>query len=141
MAKEIRVPALGESVTEATIGQWFKKEGEAVTADEPLVELETDKVTVEVRAPGAGVLASISAKPGDTVNVGALLGAIGSGGAATPTRSAAPPKAVPAPAPVAPTPAVAKAEAAAPLSPAVRKLVEERHLEPQNIQGSGRTAG
>ena len=77
MAAEIRVPALGESVTEATIGQWFKKVGDAVAADEPVVELETDKVTIEVPAPSAGVLESISANPGDTVNVGALIGAIG----------------------------------------------------------------
>jgi len=82
MATEIRVPALGESVTEATIGKWFKKPGDAVKADEPLVELETDKVTVEVPAPAAGVLADIAAKEGDTVNVGALLGAIDAGAAA-----------------------------------------------------------
>src|SRR5438270_13468508 len=82
MTKEIRVPQLGESVTEATIAQWFKHEGDAVKADEPLVELETDKVTVEVPAPAAGVLSAISAKPGQTVNVGALLGAIEEGAAA-----------------------------------------------------------
>jgi len=76
MATEIRVPTLGESVTEATIGKWFKKPGEAVKADEPIVELETDKVTVEVPAPAAGVLAEIVAKDGDTVGVGALLGSI-----------------------------------------------------------------
>ena len=76
MATDIRVPTLGESVTEATIGQWFKKVGDAVAADEPLVELETDKVTIEVPAPSAGVLESIAANPGDTVNVGALIGAI-----------------------------------------------------------------
>lgn len=74
MTMEIRVPTLGESVTEATIGRWFKKPGEAVSADEPLVELETDKVTVEVPAPAAGVLAEVLAKPGDTVGVGAVLG-------------------------------------------------------------------
>ena len=77
MATEIRVPTLGESVTEATIGQWFKKVGDAVAADEPVVELETDKVTIEVPAPAAGVLESIAANPGDTVNVGALIGASG----------------------------------------------------------------
>ena len=81
MAKEIRVPALGESVTEATIAKWFKKAGEAVKADEPLVELETDKVTVEVPAPASGKLSSISAEPGVTVNVGALLGMIEEGAA------------------------------------------------------------
>ncbi|MFY9623284.1 MAG: biotin/lipoyl-containing protein, partial [Rhodoplanes sp.] len=73
---EIRVPTLGESVTEATIGRWFKKAGEAVTADEPLVELETDKVTIEVPAPAAGVLSEIAAENGETVAVGALLGQI-----------------------------------------------------------------
>ena len=88
MTTEIRVPALGESVTEATIAKWMKSEGDAVSADEPLVELETDKVSVEVPAPAAGVLASISAKEGDTVEVNALLGAIEAGGAAK--KSSAP---------------------------------------------------
>src|SRR6188768_1497216 len=80
---EIRVPTLGESVTEATIGRWFKKAGDAVAVDEPLVELETDKVTIEVPAPSAGVLGEIAAKDGETVAVGALLGQIneGAGGA------------------------------------------------------------
>src|ERR1700687_371131 len=76
---EIRVPTLGESVTEATIGRWFKKPGEAVAVDEPLVELETDKVTIEVAAAAAGVLSDIKAKDGDTVAVGALLGSIAEG--------------------------------------------------------------
>ncbi|MER2607102.1 MAG: biotin/lipoyl-containing protein, partial [Siculibacillus sp.] len=79
MAIEIKVPTLGESVTEATIAKWFKKPGEAVKADEPLVELETDKVTVEVPAPASGVLETIVAKDGDTVGVGALLGTLGEG--------------------------------------------------------------
>ena len=79
MAKEIRVPALGESVTEATIAKWFKNVGDAVKADEPMVELETDKVTVEVPAPASGKLTSIAAAAGTTVNVGALLGAIEEG--------------------------------------------------------------
>src|SRR5882757_8891037 len=81
MATEIRVPTLGESVTEATIGKWFKKVGDAIAVDEPLVELETDKVTVEVPAAGAGTLAEITVKEGETVNVGALLGSISAGGA------------------------------------------------------------
>ena len=81
MAKEIRVPALGESVTEATIAKWFKQAGEAVKADEPLVELETDKVTVEVPAPASGKLLAIDAVAGSTVNVGALLGSIEEGAA------------------------------------------------------------
>src|SRR5579863_8586279 len=103
---EIRVPTLGESVTEATIGKWFKKPGDAVAVDEPLVELETDKVTIEVPAPAAGVLGDIEAKDGDTVAVGALLGQIkeGAAGAAAAKpgpkpAEAAPPKATPAPAP------------------------------------------
>jgi len=82
MATEIRVPTLGESVTEATIGRWFKKVGEPIAADEPIVELETDKVTVEVPAPSAGTLQEIAVKEGETVEVGALLGSIGEGGAA-----------------------------------------------------------
>src|SRR5215475_3343928 len=81
---EIRVPALGESVTEATIGKWFKKAGDAVAVDEPLVELETDKVTIEVPAPAAGVLADVAVKDGDTVAVGALLGQIKEGPGAVP---------------------------------------------------------
>src|SRR6187455_1514883 len=86
---EIRVPTLGESVTEATIGKWFKKPGDAVAVDEPLVELETDKVTIEVPAPAAGTLAAISAKDGDTVAVGALLGEIKEGAAPSKTSPAA----------------------------------------------------
>src|SRR3954471_16249122 len=82
---EIRVPTLGESVTEATIGKWFKQPGEAVAVDEPLVELETDKVTIEVPAPAAGVLADVAAKGGETVAVGAVLGKIQEGVGAGPT--------------------------------------------------------
>ncbi len=90
MSTEIRVPTLGESVTEATVGKWFKKPGDAVKADEPLVELETDKVTLEVNAPAAGVLGDLVAKEGETVGVNALLGAVlaGSGGAAAPKPEA-----------------------------------------------------
>src|SRR6266404_8540461 len=84
---DIRVPALGESVTEATIGKWFKKPGDAVVVDEPLVELETDKVTIEVPAPAAGVLSDIAAKDGETVAVGALLGQIKEGAGAPPAKS------------------------------------------------------
>ena len=88
---EIRVPTLGESVSEATIGRWFKKPGDTVAVDEPLVELETDKVTIEVPAPAAGVLFDVAAKDGDTVAVGALLGQIKDGAAAAPApRTAAP---------------------------------------------------
>ena len=105
MATEIRVPTLGESVTEATVGQWYKQAGDAVTADEPLVELETDKVTVEVPAPASGVLSEIVVKAGDTVAVGSVLGAIAEGdGKAKPApvkAAAAAPQ--PAPAPVKPS--------------------------------------
>src|SRR5215468_6119978 len=107
---EIRVPTLGESVTEATIGRWFKKAGEQVTVDEPLVELETDKVTIEVPAPSAGVLSEIVAKDGDTVAVGALLGQIKDGAAAAKSAAApaAKPSASPSP-PPGPAPAAATA--------------------------------
>ena len=99
MATEIRVPTLGESVSEATIAQWFKKPGDAVSQDEPLVELETDKVTVEVPAPAAGTLESIVVKEGDTVEVGALLGQIAEGaGASSGKAEKAPAKAEAAPA-------------------------------------------
>ena len=103
---EIRVPTLGESVTEATIGKWFKKPGEAVAVDEPLVELETDKVTIEVPAPAAGVLEGIAAKDGETVAVGALLGQIKEGaGAPAAAKPAAAPAAKPVEAPKAAVPA------------------------------------
>jgi len=120
MATEIRVPTLGESVTEATIGRWFKKAGEAVAVDEPLVELETDKVTVEVPAPVAGVLSEIKAKDGDTVAVGALLGSIaeGAGGKAAP--KAAPAKATAETA----KPAASAPEKPAAAAPAVRQQRE-----------------
>src|SRR5579859_6599815 len=111
---EIRVPSLGESVTEATIGKWFKKPGEAVAVDEPLVELETDKVTIEVPAPAAGVLGEIAAKDGDTVAVGALLGQITDGAAAA--RPAAAPATAAAPAKAA-APTAAAATAAPPKAP------------------------
>ena len=130
MAKEIRVPALGESVTEATIAKWFKNAGDAVKADEPLVELETDKVTVEVPAPASGRLASIDAAAGATVNVGALLGAIEEGAAGTA------PKAAEAASPKKVEPVAAKSEA--PLSPAVRKIVEENKVDPAAVAGSGK---
>src|SRR5436309_15919185 len=112
---EIRVPTLGESVTEATIGRWFKKAGDPVAVDEPLVELETDKVTIEVPAPSAGTLGEIAAKDGETVAVGALLGQINDGAAAAkpaaaPAKADAPAKpAAPAAAPAAAAPAAAAA--------------------------------
>src|SRR5262245_3682148 len=134
MAKEIRVPQLGESVTEATIAQWFKQEGQAVKADEPLVELETDKVTVEVPAPAAGVLSSISAQPGETVNVGALLGAIEEG-AAPAVKPAAKVEAKPQ---KAAEPAKKTERNEKPLSPAVRKMVEENKLDASAVVGTGK---
>src|SRR5438874_7566840 len=120
---EIRVPTLGESVTEATIGRWFKKAGDPVAVDEPLVELETDKVTIEVPAPSAGTLSEIVAADGTTVAVGALLGQITEGTAGV-AKTPAKPAAAPAPAPAAAAPAAAPAAKAppadAPLAPSVR---------------------
>jgi 2-oxoglutarate dehydrogenase E2 component (dihydrolipoamide succinyltransferase) len=138
---EIRVPTLGESVTEATIGRWFKKAGEAVAVDEPLVELETDKVTIEVPAPSAGVLGEIAAKDGDTVAVGALLGMITDGAAAPAAKpaAAAPAKpAAPAAAPAAPAAAPKAAPADAPLAPSVRKLSAESGVDASTVPGSGK---
>jgi len=137
MATEIRVPTLGESVSEATIGKWFKKPGEAVKADEPLVELETDKVTLEVNAPAAGVLGEIVAKEGDTVGVSALLGTIAEGGAA----AAAPaPKAEAKPAAAAPATEAPKAVAtkAADSGPAVSRLAAESGVDPSKVAASGK---
>jgi 2-oxoglutarate dehydrogenase E2 component (dihydrolipoamide succinyltransferase) len=141
---EIRVPALGESVAEATIGKWFKKPGDAVAVDEPLVELETDKVTIEVPAPAAGVLADIAAKDGDTVAVGAVLGQIkeGAAGAAVKTAPAAvqsaspPPQSAPA---AAPKPAaVTEKPSDALLAPSVRKLAAESGIDAAGVGGSGK---
>ena len=133
---EIRVPTLGESVTEATIGRWFKKAGDAVAVDEPLVELETDKVTIEVPAPSAGVLGEISAKDGETVAVGALLGQINDGAAGGAKPAPAPAKAPSA----APAPAAAPraAPADAPLAPSVRKLSAESGVDAATVPGSGK---
>ncbi|HTQ84522.1 MAG TPA: 2-oxoglutarate dehydrogenase complex dihydrolipoyllysine-residue succinyltransferase [Pseudolabrys sp.] len=136
---DIRVPALGESVTEATVGKWFKQPGDAVAVDEPLVELETDKVTLEVPAPAAGVLADVAVKNGDTVAVGALLGQIkdGAAAAAKPAAAAAPAKSAEAPKPA---PAARAAEAPAtsmPMPPSVRKLAAETGVDVSKIDGSG----
>ena len=138
---EIRVPTLGESVTEATIGKWFKKPGDAVAVDEPLVELETDKVTIEVPAPSAGTLGEIVAKDGETVAVGALLGQITDG--AAPAAKPAAPAAQAAPAPAAPAPAAAPAQAKAPpadapLAPSVRKLSAESGIDASTVEGTGK---
>jgi 2-oxoglutarate dehydrogenase E2 component (dihydrolipoamide succinyltransferase) len=135
MAVEIKVPALGESVTEATVAKWFKKVGDAVAADEPLVELETDKVTVEVPSPTAGSIAEIRAEAGATVNVGALLGMITAG--AAPAKGAAK-AAAPAPAAVAPAAKAAPAPAAPAkdAGPAARKMMAETGVVPAS--GSGK---
>ncbi|MSO64557.1 MAG: 2-oxoglutarate dehydrogenase complex dihydrolipoyllysine-residue succinyltransferase [Alphaproteobacteria bacterium] len=135
---EIRVPSLGESVTEATVAKWFKAVGDSVAADEPLVELETDKVTVEVPAATAGTISEITAKAGVTVAVGALLGQITDGqGVAmpcpttpAPTAKAATPKAE---APAAPAPSVAIASA-----PSARRVAAEKNLDLAQVPGSGR---
>ena len=141
---EIRVPTLGESVTEATIGKWFKKPGDAVAVDELLVELETDKVTIEVPAPAAGVLGVIAAKDGDTVAVGAVLGRIEEGAGAAPARAApaktAPTARVP-PAPppqtTSPSPAAAR-PSDAPLAPSVRRLSVESGVDAAAVAGTGK---
>jgi len=145
MAIEIRVPTLGESVTEATVGQWFKKPGDDVKVDEPLVELETDKVTVEVPAPSAGVLAEITVNAGDTVEVGAILGELNEGatGAASPSAAEAKPAAAPAPAPAqaaSPAPATPAAGngGAMPPSPAARKALAEAGMSADDVSGSGK---
>jgi 2-oxoglutarate dehydrogenase E2 component (dihydrolipoamide succinyltransferase) len=138
---EIRVPALGESVTEATIGKWFKKPGDPVAVDEPLVELETDKVTIEVPAPAAGTLDDIAAKDGETVAVGALLGQIKEGAAAkaAPAKGAPAPAEAPKPAPAAAPAAPPKVAAAdAPLAPSVRKVAAETGMDPAKVDGSGK---
>ncbi|HEX3494125.1 MAG TPA: 2-oxoglutarate dehydrogenase complex dihydrolipoyllysine-residue succinyltransferase [Methylocella sp.] len=135
MATEIRVPVLGESVTEATIGRWFKKAGEPVKADEPVVELETDKVTLEVNAPASGVLAEIVAKDGETVSAGALLGQIGDAAAAAPPKAGAKP---PPAAPVEPASPAAPTQPVMPASPAAAKLAADHDLDPIAVAGSGK---
>jgi len=151
---EIRVPSLGESVTEATIGRWFKKAGEAVTADEPLVELETEKVTIEVPAPAAGVLSEIAAQNGETVAVGALLGQIAEGtvgaaaaldekisrpaGAEREAARARAPEPRPAPAPPPAAPPKPAAGPGAPLAPSVRRLSAETGIDVATVEGTGK---
>jgi 2-oxoglutarate dehydrogenase E2 component (dihydrolipoamide succinyltransferase) len=161
---EIRVPTLGESVTEATIGKWFKQPGDAVAVDEPLVELETDKVTIEVPAPAAGVLSDIAAKDGDTVAVGALLGQIKEGAGAPAAKPPAAPTGQPQQKTSTTTPIGAadeepqprvppKADAApksksveargqddqaAPLAPSVRKIAAETGMDPSAVPGTGK---
>ena len=159
MATEIKVPTLGESVSEATVAKWMKAPGDAVAADEPLVELETDKVTLEVNAPAAGVLSEISAKEGSEVEVGAVLGTIDEGATAAPKKDEPKKEAAPAKeeaskeepkkaeAPKEAPKETAKSAPAAQssgsydvktMSPAVRKLVDENNLDPAKIKPTGK---
>ncbi|MBZ0216469.1 MAG: 2-oxoglutarate dehydrogenase complex dihydrolipoyllysine-residue succinyltransferase, partial [Fimbriimonadaceae bacterium] len=144
MATEIRVPTLGESVTEATIGQWFKKPGEAVAVDEPLVELETDKVTVEVPASVAGVLGDIAVGEGETVEVGALLGSITEGEGAAPAKEEAPAKEQApetAPEPAAPAAPAEQAQANGgdmPASPSASRMMKEENISAADVTGTGK---
>ena len=161
MATEIRVPTLGESVTEATVGKWFKKVGDTIVADEPIVELETDKVTVEVPAPAAGTLSEIAANEGDTVGLGALLGQIGAGGAAAakpaakeePKKAEAKPEAVAQAAGNSGADTVKEAEKKTaavagdagpvetrktPPAPAAAKLLAEANLSVDQVAGTGK---
>ena len=138
MATEIRVPTLGESVTEATIGKWFKKPGDAVKADEPLLELETDKVTLEVNAPASGILAEILAKDGETVNAGALLGQISAGGTAAKAAPAARVFAEAKPDFAHPVASDEKLASAMPASPAATKIAADKGLDVAAIEGSGK---
>jgi len=151
---DIRVPTLGESVTEATVGKWFKQPGDAVAVDEPLVELETDKVTLEVPAPAAGVLSDVAVKEGSTVAPGALLGQITDGGApakappATATKPAASPTGAPdqktdktkpiGAGPEQPTPREMPAASTMPAPPSVRKLAAESGMDAGKVEGSGK---
>ena len=147
MSTEVKVPVLGESISEATIGEWLKQPGDAVAADEPIASLETDKVAVEVPSPSAGVMGQQMYAAGDTVQVGALLATIeaaGSGASPAPSPAPSAAKADPAPAASAPSPAPAPAPSPTPsgepvsLSPAVRRLVLEHGLDPTGIKGTGK---
>jgi len=152
MATEIKVPTLGESVTEATVGKWYKKVGDAVKADEPLLELETDKVTIEVPAPASGTLSDIIAKDGETVGVGAVLGAIGEGAATAAKTEATKPVAVAqaaGPSGAATTKEAAEKTAAIageapvekrdmPPAPAAAKLLAEHHMATDQVEGTGK---
>ena len=151
MSTEIKVPAMGESVTEATVSKWFKKVGDTVARDEPLVELETDKVTVEVPSPTAGTIESIAVQEGATVQVGTVLGSIAEGAGAAKPAPAAPAKPAPqpapapapqpvrpAPAPAQPAPAQTAPQQTAPVMPSVRRISEETGISPSSLNGSGK---
>ena len=141
MSIEIKVPPLGESVSEATIARWIKSAGDAVALDEPIAELETDKVTLEVPAPAAGVIASITAEVGATVGIDAVIALLDEG-AEAPAKPAAPAEApaapVAAPAPQAAAAPTQTATTDHPLSPAVKRLVEENNLDPRAIAATGK---
>ncbi|HUM13881.1 MAG TPA: 2-oxoglutarate dehydrogenase complex dihydrolipoyllysine-residue succinyltransferase [Myxococcaceae bacterium] len=146
MAVELTVPALGESITEAVVGKWHKKVGDPVAVDEPLVVLETDKVTIDVPAPAAGTLATIAHPEGDTVKIGDVLATIAAGagaGASAPARPAQPaPTAPPAPAPARPPPAAQAAPSPdavrqAPMTPVARAIADANGLDPATLRGSG----
>ena len=140
MSTEVKVPVLGESITEATLGQWLKKPGEAVAIDEPIASLETDKVAIEVPSPVAGIMGAYAVEEGATVNVGAVIGSIDAGNSAS----------APAPAPVAaaiapaitttagPMPVAQVENNDLPLSPSVRRLVLELGIDPSKIKGTGK---
>lgn len=141
MSIQIKVPAMGESVTEATVARWFKKEGDAVARDEPVLELETDKVTVEVPAPADGALESISVEAGATVQVGTVLGAIAEGKAGTPSATTAtrnPDAAAPKAEAPAPGAALDRSTTTAPQMPSVRRIAEESALDPAQVSGTGK---
>ncbi|MBX5163690.1 MULTISPECIES: 2-oxoglutarate dehydrogenase complex dihydrolipoyllysine-residue succinyltransferase [unclassified Rhizobium] len=147
MATEIRVPTLGESVSEATVGTWFKKVGDAIKADEPILELETDKVTIEVPAPTSGTLSEIVVAAGETVGLGALLGQIAEGAAAAAPAAAAPAAAPVLPAAAAPAQPAPVAAAAAsssasvstmPPAPAASKMLAENNISADQVDGSGK---
>ncbi|MGZ3461532.1 MAG: biotin/lipoyl-containing protein, partial [Archangium sp.] len=131
MAVELKVPPLGESITEAVVGKWNKKQGDAVSADEALVVLETDKVTIDVPAPATGSLATIAFKEGDKVRVGEVLGTIEAGAAgATATAPQTP-------APAAAATATSSASSEARMTPTARKMAEENKLDVAQLKGSG----
>ncbi len=140
MATEVLVPTLGESITEATLGEWLKQPGDPVRADEPIAALETDKVSVEVPSPVAGTMGAYAVKVGDTVAVGAMIATIDAG-AGAPAREVAPEPAVTASPAAAPAPAAAPEpprESAAALSPSVRRAVLELGVDPATVRGTGR---
>ncbi len=138
MAIEIKVPALGESIAEVTVGKWLKKVGDAIRVDDPLVELETDKATQELPSPVGGVLSEIKAESGSTLTIGALLALIKEGaGAPAVVPVAAAPKPAVAPAAVA-TPVAARAGTVMPPAPAARKILEEKGIDAADVNGSGK---